>query len=149
MIGMIGIRNRFEKLSEALWPSAVFWRTASFPCHAHLLKRFISEQHFFQQKLVLPAITEIVFVQQSLSRHPDHIANRGASFVHDFRESRLGAPLPLLRETKLVQMRVLPSHNGLQNVMELAQGYIPIDQNAPPDRGAGAQQGYFDHIHVH
>ena len=63
MIGVTGIRPGFEKLSKSLWAAAVFWRTASVPRHAHRLKGFVSEQHLFQQKLVLPAITEIVFVQ--------------------------------------------------------------------------------------
>ena len=63
MIGVIGIRHRFEKLSKTLRSSTVFGRTASFPGHAHLLKGFVSEQHFFKKELVLPAVPEIILVQ--------------------------------------------------------------------------------------
>jgi hypothetical protein len=63
VIGVIGIHHRFEKLSKSLGSSAVFGRAASFPRHTNLPEAFISEQNFLQQKLVLPAIAEIVFVQ--------------------------------------------------------------------------------------
>ena len=63
MIGVIGISHCLEKLSKSLRSSAVFGRTASFPRHTNLPDGFVSEQNFLQQKLVLPAIAEIIFVQ--------------------------------------------------------------------------------------
>lgn len=63
MLGVIGVLQCCQHLSKALGSSAVFGRTSSFSSHAHLVKGFISEQDLFQQKLVLPAVAEIVLVQ--------------------------------------------------------------------------------------
>jgi len=61
--GMIGVLKCFEKLSKSLRSAAVFRWTTSLTCHANLLKRFVSEQNFFEKKLVLPAVPEVILVQ--------------------------------------------------------------------------------------
>ena len=62
MTQVIGVLECLEKLCKSLRPSTVFGRTTSFTRHARLLKRFVSKQDFFKQKLVLPAVPEIVLV---------------------------------------------------------------------------------------
>ncbi len=61
--GVIGVLKGFEKLSKPLRFAAVFGWTTSLTRHANLLKPFVSEQDFFDKKLVLPAVPEIVLVQ--------------------------------------------------------------------------------------
>jgi len=61
--GLIGVLKCFEKLSKSLRSPAVFGWTTSLTRDANLLKRFVSEQNFFEKKLVLPAVPEIVLVQ--------------------------------------------------------------------------------------
>jgi hypothetical protein len=61
--GVIGVLKCFEKLSKSLRSAAVFGWTTSLTCHANLLKRFVSEQNFFEKKLVLPAVPEVILVQ--------------------------------------------------------------------------------------
>ncbi len=72
------------------------------------------------------------------------------AFIHDLGAGSMsGIAIPLLRQNKLVQMRILPAHNSLQRAVEVLEGHISINQNAPPDRRAGSQQRYFDRIHFH
>ena len=61
--GVIGVLKYFEKLSKSLRSAAVFRWTTSLTRHAKLLKQFVSEQDFFEKKLVPPAVPEIVLVQ--------------------------------------------------------------------------------------
>ena len=63
MTRVIGVLECLEKLCESLRASTVFGRTTSFTRHACLLKRFVSKQDFFQKKVVLPAVPEIVLAQ--------------------------------------------------------------------------------------
>ena len=63
MTRVIGVLQRFEKLSKSLRPPAVFGWTTSLTRHANLLKRFVSQQNFFENELVLPAVPEIVLLQ--------------------------------------------------------------------------------------
>jgi hypothetical protein len=60
---MIGVLERLQKFCKSLRPSTVFGRTTSLTRYTYLLKRFVSQQDFFQKKPMLPAIPEIVFVQ--------------------------------------------------------------------------------------
>jgi hypothetical protein len=61
----------------------------------------------------------------------------------------LGIAIPLPQENKLVQVRVLPPHDSLQSEVEVREGHISLNQNAPPHRRAGPQQRYFDRIYFH
>ena len=63
VIRVIGILDCFENLCKSLRPTTVFGWTTSFTRHTNLLKRFVSQQNFFNKKLVLPAVPEIVLVQ--------------------------------------------------------------------------------------
>jgi hypothetical protein len=60
---VISVLKCFEKLSESLRFPAVFGWTTSLTRHANLLKRFVSLQNFFEKKLVLPAVPEVILVQ--------------------------------------------------------------------------------------
>jgi hypothetical protein len=59
MIGVIGIRHRFEKLSKSLRSSAVFGWTASFPRHTNLPEGFIAEQNFLLRAPVVDTPTAV------------------------------------------------------------------------------------------
>jgi len=58
-----GVLECLEKFCKSLRSPTVFGWTTSLTRHAHLLKRFVSQQNFFKNKLVLPAVPEIVLVQ--------------------------------------------------------------------------------------
>ncbi|HEX4919653.1 MAG TPA: hypothetical protein VFV92_02815, partial [Candidatus Bathyarchaeia archaeon] len=60
---VIGVLECLEKLCKSLRSATVFGWTTSFTGYAHLLKRFIANQYFFKDKLVPPAVPEIVLVQ--------------------------------------------------------------------------------------
>ena len=62
MARVIDVLDCLQKLSKSLRPPTVFGGTTSFTGHAHLLKSFVCNQHFFKHKLVLPAVPEIVLV---------------------------------------------------------------------------------------
>ena len=63
MIRVFSVLKGCEKLSKEFRTAAVFEWTGSLSRNADLVKRFISEQNFFQKKLVLPAVPEIILVQ--------------------------------------------------------------------------------------
>jgi hypothetical protein len=48
-----------------------------------------------------------------------------------------------------MQMRIRPTHNGLQGAMELVERNFPRHQNPPPNRRFGSDQGDFDDIDFH
>jgi hypothetical protein len=61
--GVTGILKSGEKLCKSLRSPTVFRWTTSLPSHTNLVKRLIVQQNFFKEKLVLPAVPEIVLVQ--------------------------------------------------------------------------------------
>jgi hypothetical protein len=63
MTRVIGVLKCFEKLCKSLGSLAVFRWTRALTRNANLLKRFVSKQNLFKNKLVLPAVPEIVLVQ--------------------------------------------------------------------------------------
>ena len=63
MIRVIGVLECLEKLCKSLRSPTVFGWTTSLTRYACLLKRFVSQQNLFKEKLVLPAVPEIVLVQ--------------------------------------------------------------------------------------
>ena len=74
MIRVFSVLKGCEKLSKNFRTAAVFGWTGSFSRNANLVKRFISEQNFFKKKVVLPAITEIVLVQESRPWSADQVS---------------------------------------------------------------------------
>ena len=81
MIRVIGVLKCLEKLSKSMRSAAVFGWATSLTRHASLLKRVVSQQDFFEKKLVLPAVSEIVLVPQLCSHRPDQLAERGLVFI--------------------------------------------------------------------
>jgi hypothetical protein len=60
---VIGVLECLQKLCKSWRPPTVFGWATSFPGHTHLLKRLVANQYFFKEKLVLPAVPEIVLIQ--------------------------------------------------------------------------------------
>ena len=58
-----GVLKHFEEFRKSGRASAVLGRTIPISRHTKLPKRFVSQQNFFEKKLVLPAIAKIVLVQ--------------------------------------------------------------------------------------
>jgi len=73
MLRMSSVPHCFEKLGITVWPSAVLRRTGSGSRHTCPLEGGVTGQDFFQPKFVLPAVAEIILVQQCRAWSSDQI----------------------------------------------------------------------------
>ena len=48
-----------------------------------------------------------------------------------------------------MQMRIRPTHHGLQGAMQIAERNFPRHQNTPPNRWPGFEKGHFDDVDIH
>ena len=88
-------------------------------------ERFVSKQDFFKKKLVLPAVPEIILVQQPRPHRPDQLPEPGPVLVCDLGPnsgSRIRDPLSL--DNKLMKMGIRPPHHRLQGPVEMLERNI-------------------------
>ena len=86
---------------------------------------------------VLPAVAEIVLIQQSRAWSNEQIPQ--------FRPVRL----LLLLKKELVEVGIRPPHYDLQCAVQLVKLNIPFDQESAPNRRPRAKQGHLDGVNVH
>jgi hypothetical protein len=56
-------------------------------------------------------------------------------------------PIPLALDTELVEMGVGPPHGDLEDVVQIGNGTVTADEQAPPDHRADAQEDHFEVVH--
>src|SRR5712691_4728057 len=122
VLRMIRITQYVEKLSKAVWASAVFGRTCPFSRNANRLAGILAQKNLFQQNIMLPTIPEIVFVCQSVTWGGKYTAQPRLVFCsHSGRKTESQAGVSETSVHESMKMRISPTHGLLQGPMELAQ----------------------------
>ena len=102
---------------------------------------------------MLPAITEIIRVDHFGARSLEHgrEKRRALTFYarHPHKRVRgFWVAEAVLADTELMHVLVIPSHPGLQNVVQLRQGQICRNQEAAPDGRLGSKQSDLELIDI-
>jgi hypothetical protein len=125
VIGITGVLECFEQFCKCLRSPTVFRWTTSFTRHADLLKRFVSQQNFFKNQLVLPAVPKSYsynnFAPIVSINSPSLVRFSSANLL---RTLDLGSDKLCRWENKSMKMGIGPPHHRLQGPVEIAKPNI-------------------------
>ena len=150
MVRMFGVGDRFEQIIVARGPAAVIrWTGAGAGDAGDRLGRG-AWQKFFHQHLMLPAVTEVVLINQPVLGSMQQIAEAELLFLmalgvrsEKLRERILGGIglIGILLQAEGVQVTVGPAKGQLQHGVELGQFDRGGDKQAAPDGRLDGEQG--------
>src|SRR5438034_1337759 len=97
-----------------------------------------------------PAITEVVQVLKIGSDPRDNLPQAHSAFIDDFAFVQIvvlvGDAIDATADHKLVEVIIFPAHDDLQDPVQLSQGRILPDREAPPDRRLNVPQRHLELI---
>src|ERR1700694_3690936 len=97
-----------------------------------------------------PAITEVVQVLKMGSDPRDNLPQAHSAFIDDFAFVQIvvlvGHAIDSATDHKLVEVIIFPAHDDLQDPVQLSQGRILPDREAPPDRRMNVPQRHLELI---
>src|SRR5271157_4762468 len=139
VVRVLRVRYRFQEIGVARDPAYVLRWTRSCPFEAPgILDLGLWFQRLFQGDLMLPGVTEVVFVgEPDLPSHLGDLADQDVLLV-----LRLHVPVHIVwilgsvvcaPDDELVQMAILPAHDDLDNEVKLPEREVR-HLYPPPDR---------------
>src|SRR5688572_13004284 len=140
-VGWIGQDLKFLGISPGT--TAIFGRTSAGSFEAHRNEIRLQRQHLFQEEFVLPAVAKVVLVFEFGLWRQAEIADSIAPLIQsalakfDF---RLRSGKTLLPESKFVQVTIVPSHGGLDQLVELVERNLVRYKDTTPDLGPNVLQ---------
>src|SRR6266850_949833 len=141
--------DRFQKISISPYATAILGGTGTFAGEAHgVALASFPRQRLFDAQLVFPAIPEIVLIEERQLFAPhETIQGHGACILSLQLSKHLGLTIRDTAYDKLMQVRALPPHYALQDMVQLCQRRLTGDLHPAPDRRLTPFQGHLDLIH--
>lgn len=142
VLGMAPVPQRLQQILVAPNASAILGRTgASAFDTARNQMKISAGPHLFDGNKMHPAIAEIVLVAKADSFLASDVAQPDPLVtLHVVVIVRVWFPIARLANEKLMEMRVFPPHNDLQEVVQGGKPDLVRDHESSPDRGFNARQ---------
>ena len=136
VLGMPAISQGLKQMFVAPNATAILWRAG--PCSVQTAwNNHILIQGFdvLYRNYVLPTISKIVFVNKAGSFLTSDSAESYTSIVlHRVAILWIWLSIVCLADDELMKMRVLPTHDDLEHLMQAKERYLTRNHNASPDR---------------
>ena len=136
------LEDDLQKLLVPVRPADILWWTPPPTAEADRSTRtHFGTNDLFKQNPVPPVVAKIVGVGHRVTFPQEHLPQRHLALIIPIFKFLIGHTSILAILLKLVQMAVGPTEDGLESVMEAAQGHRTRNQDAPPDWRLDAKQG--------
>ena len=99
----------------------------------------IPGQHLLQPDIMLPAIVQIVFVEETLARPKWEIGKLNLlGIISEGNAALVRDAIILAVNVKPMEVGIAPAHSDLNDVMEVGNALVTAQQQPPPDHRANA-----------
>ncbi|MGC1677903.1 MAG: hypothetical protein WA740_10250 [Candidatus Binataceae bacterium] len=115
--------------------SNVLGRGAALACQAERADMIlIAWRHFFELLRVFPVVAEVIGIFETITGREVQVSESNSPIMEDlaFVVIRIGNTVRAADNPKLIQVAVLPVHNGLNDAVEARQREIRGYQDASP-----------------
>ncbi len=97
---------------------------------------------------MLPEVAHVILIDEPLPlAQPEGSQGDLAWIVGKADASIAVDAIRLAMNAELMQMQVLPAHGDLQHIVQLGDGCVTGDEQAPPDQGSDVTQRHLELIH--
>src|SRR5215210_286105 len=125
--------------------TAVFGRGSVLTLDAdRIAYAFLRCPQFLDQDLVLPAVTEVVLVKETVLWLWDHLPQRNGSLALRVGHEVLVYTIDPVAGDEPVHMVILPVHDDLDDVVQLLQGGLAGEPHPAPDERFAVHEGHPD-----
>ena len=133
---VIGVGEGFEKFFVRKGASDVLRRRTAFAAYAQGTDTIvIAMRHFLKPQYVQPLVAVIVGIVDLITDGDIQVAQANAPVVYKLMLSiGIGNAINAASEVEIVQVTVLPVHDGLNDPMELGQREVSGYEDPSPDR---------------
>src|SRR3990170_2063472 len=139
-----------EQAHVAPRPAAVLGRAGAFAGETgRVALAFLGRKNLLDLHLVLPAVAEVVFVDQLVAFADELIETGRALVLEHVGKFSAGDAVLLHTQPEGVHVAVGPAHGNLKNLVQLAELDVGRDLDAPPRGRMDVSQRDLDLIDVH
>src|SRR5712692_4396594 len=139
---MCRIGQNVEQVLIAPGASAILWWTIALSADAGRIERRLAWQRaFFDDDRMFPVVAEVVSVDEAGDAGFQQAVQGQAIFVGDVVNGVAIAVLPAA-DVEGVEMLIMPTHRGLDCLMQVTQRHLVRHEEATPDRRSRAAQGH-------
>src|SRR5271170_1875856 len=150
---MVGVGEGIEKVIEPWYAAAVVGRTCEITIDADWIAHIRQDwKLLLEDDGVLPVIAEIVSIDKLSAGPPEYTGELNIALAfHPHSHTEVFRVWPsevTVPGTEFVHMAVMPTHCGLQPIVQLRQSHRCRNKQAAPDGRFRAEQGDLDLIDV-